>query len=584
MKLKKDNLFEGFVFLKHFHFFKNQIVTDYSFTRKMLCLVTLLFFINLNSQSKSNQGQLNTIQENLEKATKLMQHNLDSALIYSEKANRLIQNETSNKDKTDVYISLGNINMAQGNYANSLKHYFNAKKLIDKEISLGKNNVTENFNIDILLKIGLSFYYQKSNEQAMQYYDEALQNILKLPNPNSEEAINYKQKLFNNIAAIKIQEKQFDEALEYYQNSLKINEKVGDKNIEATVTNNIGICYLEKKDYNLAKYYLEKSLGLRLALGDMRGVAQCYNNLGKNNVLMGNTGSAKENLLKALEIGKKLGNKESQFTSLLSLTQLFEDTNDYKNALKFQKEAEIIKDSLYNLESIKKIAQLELQNKLDKQKELYELELKNRETEQQKNQLFYLIIASTLCFLLIILSLFIYLQRTKIKNTKLQKDKLELEHQNISLEKNKLSEKLEFKNRELTTNVMYLLKKNEFISGITEKLIQSKDTFKPDNQKVIQEIIIQLKSNNDSEIWSDFETHFTQVHSDFYNKLNKLYPNLSSNEKKLCAFLRLNLSTKDIAAITYQSVNSITVARSRLRKKLNIQGEEVNLINFLTQL
>ncbi len=92
-----------------------------------------------------------------------------------------------------------------------------------------------------------------------------------------------------------------------------------------------------------------------------------------------------------------------------------------------------------------------------------------------------------------------------------------------------------------------------------------------------------MKSSQDSDTWEEFEAHFTHVHTDFYRRLNDLFPNLSANEKKLCAFLRLNMSTKDIAAITYQSVNSITVARSRLRKKLNIEGEDVNLVNFLAQ-
>jgi DNA-binding CsgD family transcriptional regulator len=55
---------------------------------------------------------------------------------------------------------------------------------------------------------------------------------------------------------------------------------------------------------------------------------------------------------------------------------------------------------------------------------------------------------------------------------------------------------------------------------------------------------------------------------------------VSANEKKLCAFLRLNMSTKEISAITYQSINSITVARSRLRKKLDIESDE-SLISFL---
>ncbi len=71
------------------------------------------------------------------------------------------------------------------------------------------------------------------------------------------------------------------------------------------------------------------------------------------------------------------------------------------------------------------------------------------------------------------------------------------------------------------------------------------------------------------------------MHTDFYKKLNEQFPNLSANEKKLCAFLKLNMSTKDIGSITYQSVKSISVARSRLRKKLNIESEDVNLANYL---
>jgi hypothetical protein len=158
-----------------------------------------------------------------------------------------------------------------------------------------------------------------------------------------------------------------------------------------------------------------------------------------------------------------------------------------------------------------------------------------------------------------------------------------LEKKHLNLEKEKLEEELEFKNRELTTNVMYLLKKNELITNISGKLIRTKLEFKKENQQIIQDIINELKLGQDSDTWAEFEAHFTRVHTGFYEKLQEKFPNLSSNERKLCAFLRLNMSTKDIAAITYQSINSITVARSRLRKKLNIEGDEINLVNFLAK-
>ena len=127
-------------------------------------------------------------------------------------------------------------------------------------------------------------------------------------------------------------------------------------------------------------------------------------------------------------------------------------------------------------------------------------------------------------------------------------------------------------------------KKNELINSISDQLIELKKSATSQNQTRIQEMIMEMRQKKDTDVWTEFETHFTKVHPDFYARLNQQFPDLTPNEKKLCAFLKLNLSTKEISAITYQSVNSIMVSRTRLRKKLNIQGEDINLSNFLMQL
>jgi DNA-binding CsgD family transcriptional regulator len=173
-----------------------------------------------------------------------------------------------------------------------------------------------------------------------------------------------------------------------------------------------------------------------------------------------------------------------------------------------------------------------------------------------------------------------YLQRSKSQRLSLESEKINIEAKNLQLEKTNLVEQLEFKNKELATNVMYLVRKNELITSISEKLIKSKIAFKKENQPIIDEIIRELQSTTDEDVWTDFEMRFQQVYNEFYNKLNEKVPNLTANEKKLCAFLRLNMSTKEISAITYQSVNSLTVARSRLRKKIGLETDE-SLISFL---
>ena len=81
--------------------------------------------------------------------------------------------------------------------------------------------------------------------------------------------------------------------------------------------------------------------------------------------------------------------------------------------------------------------------------------------------------------------------------------------------------------------------------------------------------------------WKDFEIRFKEVHSEFYDKLQQKYPTLTNNERRLCIFLKLNMNTKEISSLTFQSVNSINAARTRLRKKLSITGEEVSLTGFI---
>ncbi|MEZ5084562.1 MAG: hypothetical protein R2750_14145 [Bacteroidales bacterium] len=151
------------------------------------------------------------------------------------------------------------------------------------------------------------------------------------------------------------------------------------------------------------------------------------------------------------------------------------------------------------------------------------------------------------------------------------------------MEKEKLMGDLDYKNKELTNNVMYLLKKNEFILSISDKLKNSRYYFKPENRKLIDEIIHDVEQSTSQDVWKDFEVRFQEVHTDFYDKLAEKYPDLSPNELRLCAFLRLNMSTKEISAITFQSPKSITMARFRLRKKMDI-GSYENLISFLSQL
>jgi DNA-binding CsgD family transcriptional regulator len=191
--------------------------------------------------------------------------------------------------------------------------------------------------------------------------------------------------------------------------------------------------------------------------------------------------------------------------------------------------------------------------------------------KSSKRTLLIVYIASGVGLLAIILILILMLKLEKQKKQKTE------------VEKNGLHEKLEFQNKELTTNVVYLSKMNELVLAIAEKLKKLDLSEGSPNSRIIQSVISELEQTSNTETWKEFEMRFQNVHVDFYKKLGEQFPDLTPNELKLCAFMRLNMSTKEISALTYQSQNSITVARSRLRQKLGVTKDE-NLINFLSQI
>lgn len=155
----------------------------------------------------------------------------------------------------------------------------------------------------------------------------------------------------------------------------------------------------------------------------------------------------------------------------------------------------------------------------------------------------------------------------------------------VKLGNEKLEVEINFKNSELASSAMHLVKKGELLTKIKTELAHVMKV--SDNPQAISELKKMMKSlgeddNMDKE-WENFTKHFDKVHSDFVVSLKETHPSITSNEIKLCAYLRMNLSTKEIAQLMNISVRGVEISRYRLRKKLGI-GTETNLFDYLLQL
>jgi ligand-binding sensor domain-containing protein/DNA-binding CsgD family transcriptional regulator len=151
-----------------------------------------------------------------------------------------------------------------------------------------------------------------------------------------------------------------------------------------------------------------------------------------------------------------------------------------------------------------------------------------------------------------------------------------------TLRNEKLKVEIDHQNRQLAMSTMHLVQKNAIITRIKEEMAKvEKDVEHPQVRKTVRSVLQLLDSDHRlDEDWEQFSIHFDKVHTDFLGRLRQHYPQLTPKDQRLCAFLRLNLSSKEIAPLLNISIRGVEISRYRLRKKLGLETE-VNLVDFL---
>lgn len=194
----------------------------------------------------------------------------------------------------------------------------------------------------------------------------------------------------------------------------------------------------------------------------------------------------------------------------------------------------------------------------------------------------YLTYGAIFCYLVLMTLLVVFIhklykgyykkQQNQLLNEskkRLKRKKLKNQKRIVQIKNAQLKELIESKNRELAISTMSIIKKNEFLNSIKEQLNESS----VDSQ--VKSVIRTIDRNiNNVDDWKFFENAFNNADKDFLKKVKNVHPELSANDLRLCAYLRLNLSSKEIAPLLNISVRSVEVKRYRLRKKMNLLRED----------
>ena len=204
-----------------------------------------------------------------------------------------------------------------------------------------------------------------------------------------------------------------------------------------------------------------------------------------------------------------------------------------------------------------------------------------------------------LIYILLFFALLIWMRKVLMKKFEAQKARyekeqqqlkylhqLEIEHNEkeiIQLQKEKLEAEVNFKNQELASTTMHLFKRGKLLSKLKEELSGAikklpEDAAHSDFTKLVKMLSEAEKQDAD---WEQFAIHFDKVHNNFLHHLKKAYPELTAADLKICAYIKMNLSSKEMAQLLNISLKGVEVARYRLRKKIDIPSAQTSLYDFL---
>jgi DNA-binding CsgD family transcriptional regulator len=357
----------------------------------------------------------------------------------------------------------------------------------------------------------LSYY-----PDAIQYLDQALELSRKFDVPGTEAAA------LVSLGKVQIAHGHYPEADELLQKGLLILEQINFRLGMAEALNELGIVYNHLKQFEESQKYLEKAISLYDTLGAKDGLSNAFRNRAA-----------------AFEMG-----------------------GNYFAALRDYKTFHELKDTIFNATKSKQIEEI---------RTIYETEKKEQEILNQKNEIELLLqsarmislqrsfLATALFLLILIIGIGYYAIKQKMNRNKLVREKLDAE--------------LEFKKKELISHALHLAQKNEVLEDLKQKaeLLNGSEN----DPKGYRQLISTIKYNlQDDGNWENFKRYFEQVHKNFNSMVKDKFPDITSNELRLMALLKMNLSSKEIANILNITPEGIKKARYRLRKKMNISSDE----------
>jgi tetratricopeptide (TPR) repeat protein len=448
-----------------------------------------------------------------------------------------------------AYTLVGTVNWRKGNLKIALQAVLKAVAILEK--------------YNDMIRLADAYGQLGSIEAILGNREKSIQHNLKalsIYEQNNDKF--FAAQALNDIGLCYFYLKNYQQALEYLRRSIALSRSMGGADLEATSLTNIGKTYGDLGRYDSAAMYLHAGLALAEKTRITVKVVEGLNELGNLYLLMEQPRVAITFFDRAIPIAENIELKEAMSMAYMNRSMAYALLNQYSEALDDHRSYTAVKDSMFNESKSQQIEEL---------RTIFDTEKKEQEIALQKNRIALLeqtakvsrlqnfLQVSVLALVVLALGAGVNALNLKVKQNRLEKEKLDAE--------------LTFKRKELTTQALQLAKKNETLENLKQKAIKLREL--DQSSGGYQQLIRTINSDlQDDRNWENFVRFFEDVHKGFNSTAIKKYPEITPNEIRLMALIRMSLSTKEIANILNISVPGVKKARQRLRKKMNLPSEE----------
>lgn len=508
--------------------------------RLLTFITTFIFFYTFPSLAQTGQKNLQQADSSYLALKKLLDKSLRSH---------------DSKMAAKCNDKIGDIFFKGGAMPQALEYYYLAS-------ALHKQNNDAMGMADNSNKIGKIYYKNQRYNKASAYFNEALRLYLQ------QKDLAGTGQTYGNIGLNLEKLGKLNSAYQYQQYALNTFLKIKDANQILNTYSRIGGIYEDQQKYDDALHYFLKALELSKAGGEKTDQPALLNNIGDTYRKVGNYKMALQYTKEAEQLAIKLNNPIQISSAHRDLAKTFYTLGRYDSAYYYSEKARAAYAKSFNDHNDKQLNLLQT---------LFDVQQKNMQINELNNEkiLNRVIISFCICMCGLILVLgYFYFAKQKLKNLN--------NHLKYESERKAMAFELERKNKALSSFTLHMIRKNEFLTELTQKFNSIIKDDRRDQRRDLKKMIDMINSNMSlDQTWKDFKIVYEEIHENFFKRLKDTAPSLSATDLRFLALTKMNLSSQEVATMLGISTESLRTTRYRVRKKLQLKESE-SISDFLS--